>query len=231
VLAARNVKSTGSAGLGTKKVTTTGAVVPGVNAGIITTALTGVPTTVKDCNPVPALTWSTVTEPGPLVTPKEMIPPGARSPSVTVVLGVQVSAHRTLIKAAWNVLAALKVKSTARPGLVGVKVTTTGACVPRVNGGMLTVALVGVPTTVSDCNPVPALTWSTVTEPGPLVTPKVAAPLGNRSPSVTVVVGVQTFCVCAFAVVFVKKTAQTSINNKTKYFFIFFLLVYFRFDS
>ena len=56
VLAALNVKSTGSAGLGTKKVTFTGAVVPAMNAGIITTALTGTPTTVSDCNPVPALT-------------------------------------------------------------------------------------------------------------------------------------------------------------------------------
>ena len=56
VLAARNVKSTGSAGFGTKNVTTTGAVVPGANAGIITTALTGTPTTVSDCSPVPALT-------------------------------------------------------------------------------------------------------------------------------------------------------------------------------
>ena len=56
VLAARNVKSTGRAGLGTKNVTTIGIVVPGVNAGIFTTALTGTPTTVSDCVPVPALT-------------------------------------------------------------------------------------------------------------------------------------------------------------------------------
>ncbi len=100
VLAARNLKLTGSAGLGTKKVTTTGAVVPGANGGIITTALTGTPTTVIDCVPVPALTWSTVTEPGPLDTPKEGIPPGNKSPSLTVVVGVQVSAHRTRISAA-----------------------------------------------------------------------------------------------------------------------------------
>ncbi|MEO6050786.1 MAG: hypothetical protein ABIP78_05565, partial [Pyrinomonadaceae bacterium] len=46
VLAALRVKSTGSAGFGTKNVTTTGAVVPGVNAGIVTIALTGTPTTV-----------------------------------------------------------------------------------------------------------------------------------------------------------------------------------------
>ncbi len=75
---------------------------PGVNAGIFTTALVGVPTTVIDWVPVPALTWSTVTEPGPLDTPKEGIPPGAKSPSVTVVLGVQVAAQRTRIKMAWN---------------------------------------------------------------------------------------------------------------------------------
>ena len=66
--------------------------------------------------------------------------------------------HLTLIKAAWNVLAALNEKSTARPGLGVVKVIVTGAVVPGVNGGMFTTALVGVPTTVSDCKPVPALT-------------------------------------------------------------------------
>ncbi len=76
---------------------------PGVNAGIFTTAFTGVPTTVSDCKPVPAFTWSIVTEPGPLITPNDTIPPGAKSPSVTVVLGVQVAAQRTLIKAAWKV--------------------------------------------------------------------------------------------------------------------------------
>ena len=37
--------------------------------------------------------------------------------------------------AAWKVLAALKVKSTAKPGLIGVNVTVTGAVVPGVNGG------------------------------------------------------------------------------------------------
>jgi hypothetical protein len=124
--------------------------VPGVNDGIFTTALVGVPTTVSDCNSVPALTWSTVTEPAPFDTPKETIPPGNKSPSVTVVVGVQVSAQRTRIKAAWNMLAARRVKSTARPGVVALKVTTTGLKVPGVNGGMLTVALVGVPTTVND---------------------------------------------------------------------------------
>ena len=71
-----------------------------MNAGIFTTALTGVPTIVSDCNPVPPFTWSIVTVPGPLDTPKDTIPPGKRFPSVTVVLGVQVSAQRTLIKAA-----------------------------------------------------------------------------------------------------------------------------------
>jgi len=84
------VKLDGSAGFGVVKVTTTGAVVPGVKAGMLTTALVGAPTTVSACKPVPALTWSTVTEPGPLITPKEAIPPGNKSPSVTVVLGVQV---------------------------------------------------------------------------------------------------------------------------------------------
>ena len=36
------------------KVAVTGLNVPGVKAGIFTTAFVGVPTTVKDCNPVPA---------------------------------------------------------------------------------------------------------------------------------------------------------------------------------
>jgi hypothetical protein len=158
-LAARNLKLVGSAGLGTVKVTTTGLIVPGINAGIITTALTTEPgTTVSDCKPVPALTWSTVTEPGPPATAKETGPPGNKSPSVTVVLGVQVCIHRTRIKAAWNVLAARRVKSTACPGLGVVNVTTTGLNVPGANGGMLTTALTGTPTSVSDCKPVPALT-------------------------------------------------------------------------
>ena len=90
--------------------------------------------------------------------PKETIPPGNKSPSVTVVVGVQISAHRALIFAAWNVLAALSVKSTAKPGVIGVNVTTTGIVVPGVNVGILTIALTGTPTTVSDCKPVPALT-------------------------------------------------------------------------
>ena len=140
-------------------VTVTGLNVPGVNAGMFTVALVGVPTTVSDCKPVPALTWSTVTEFIPVITPKETIPPGAKSPSVTVEVGVQVvRLHRTLIKAAWKVLAALKVKSTAISVLVVVKVTVTGLKVPGAKAGMLTVALVGVPTTVKDCKPVPALT-------------------------------------------------------------------------
>ncbi len=63
---------------------------PGVNGGMFTTALIGTPTTVSDCKPVPPLTWSTVTEPGPLVTPKETMPPGNKLPSVTVVAGVQI---------------------------------------------------------------------------------------------------------------------------------------------
>ncbi len=71
------------------KVAVTGLNVPGVNAGMFTIAFVEL-TTVNDCKPVPALTWSTVTEPGPLDTPKEARPPGKRSPSVTVVIGVQV---------------------------------------------------------------------------------------------------------------------------------------------
>jgi hypothetical protein len=66
--------------------------------------------------------------------------------------------HRTSIKMAWNVLAARNLKLTAIVGSIGVKVTTTGANVPGVNAGMFTIALTGVPTTVSDCSPVPALT-------------------------------------------------------------------------
>ena len=86
---------------------------PGVNAGMFTVAFIGVPTTVKDCSPVPALTWSTVTEFMPVVTLNDAMPPGARSPSVTVEVGVQVvRLHLTLMKAAWNWLAALNVKST-----------------------------------------------------------------------------------------------------------------------
>ncbi len=88
-----------------------------------------------------------------------MIPPGAKSPSETVVVGIQVVAtHLTRIRAAWNVLAALKVKSTGRFVLVVVKVTLTGANVPGVNAGIITVAFVGVPTTVSERRPVPAST-------------------------------------------------------------------------
>ncbi len=73
-----------------------------------------------------------------------------------------------------------------------VKVTTTGSNVPGVNGGMFTTAFVVAPTTVIDRVPVPLLTWSMVTEPGPLDTVKEGGPPGKRSPSVTVVVGVQT---------------------------------------
>ena len=157
LFAARNVKSTGNAGFIGVNVTTTGAVVPAVNGGILTTALTGVPITVNDCKPVPALTGSTVTDPGPLVMPNDTIPPGNKSPSVTVVVGVQTSAHRARMNAAWKLLAARNVKSTARAGFIAVKVTTSGAVVPGVNTGMLTIALIGTPTTVRDCSPVPAL--------------------------------------------------------------------------
>ncbi len=90
----------------------------------------------------------------------------------------------------------LKVKSTARAELVAVKVAVTGAYVPGANAGMFTVAFVAL-TTVNDCNPDPAFTWSTVTEFGPLATPKAAIPPGNKSPSVTVVIGVQPCCVVA----------------------------------
>ncbi len=84
------MKSTGSAGSVAVKVTVTGLNVPGVNAGILTVALIGTPTTVSDCNPVPEFMWSTVTVPGPDVTPNDAKPPGLKSPSVTVVVGVQV---------------------------------------------------------------------------------------------------------------------------------------------
>ena len=70
-------------------VTTTGLNVPGVNAGIFTVAFTCIPITVSDCKPVPPLTWSTVTEFIPVVTMNDAMPPGARSHSVTVVVGVQ----------------------------------------------------------------------------------------------------------------------------------------------
>ncbi len=53
-------------------------------------------------------------------------------------------------------LAALKVKSTGRLGLITVKVAVTGLNVPGVKAGIFTTAFVGVPTTVKDCNPVPA---------------------------------------------------------------------------
>ena len=66
--------------------------------------------------------------------------------------------HRTLINAAWKVLAALRVKSTGMLGSVGKNPTFTGAVVPGVNAGIKTVALIGAPTTVNDCKPVPALT-------------------------------------------------------------------------
>ena len=159
VLAARNVKSTACVGSVGVKVTITGLNVPGVNAGILTVALTGAPTTVSDCKPVPAFTWSIVTEFIPVVIPKDTIPPGNKSPSVTVEVGVQVvRLHRTRINAAWKVLAARNVKSTTKSVLVVVKVTTTGAVVPGVKAGILTVAFIGVPTTVKDCKPVPALT-------------------------------------------------------------------------
>ncbi len=74
------------------------------------------------------------------------------------IVGSGCAPHCTSIKTAWNVLAARNLKLTASVGLVGVKVTTTGAVVPGMNAGIVTTALVGVPTTVSDCKPVPALT-------------------------------------------------------------------------
>ncbi len=73
--------------------------------------------------------------------------------------GVGVGAkQRARTFAAWNVLAARNVKSTARFGLMGVNVTVTGSYVPAINAGILTIALTGVPMTVNDCKPVPALT-------------------------------------------------------------------------
>ena len=83
---------------------------------------------------------------------------GGVAVGVGVGVGVDDDAHRTLMKMAWKVLAARNVKSTVRPGFGVVNVTVTGANVPGVNGGMVTTALVGVPTTVRDRNPVPALT-------------------------------------------------------------------------
>ena len=74
------------------------------------------------------------------------------------IVGSGCAPHRTSIKAAWNWLAARNLKLTASVGSIGVKVTTTGAVVPGVNAGIVTTALVGVPITVSDCKPVPALT-------------------------------------------------------------------------
>ena len=61
---------TGKFGLGTVKVAVTGLNVPGVNAGIVTTAFEAL-TTVKVCIPVPALIESAVTVPSPLVIAKE----------------------------------------------------------------------------------------------------------------------------------------------------------------
>ena len=66
--------------------------------------------------------------------------------------------HRARIFAAWKLLAARRVKSTGILGSIGMNVTTTGINVPGVNAGIKTTALIGVPTTVSDCKPLPALT-------------------------------------------------------------------------
>ena len=66
--------------------------------------------------------------------------------------------HRALMFAAWKVLAARNVKSTGKFSFIGINVTTTGAVVPGVKAGIITTALIGVPITVSDCKPVPALT-------------------------------------------------------------------------
>jgi hypothetical protein len=108
-------------------------------------------------------------------------------------VGVGVTAaHRTRIKMEWNWLAARNVKSTGRAGLITEKLTTTGLNVPGTNGGMFTIAFIGTPTNVIDCVPVPVLTWSMVTVPGPLPTLKEAKPPGIKFPSVTVVDGVQT---------------------------------------
>jgi hypothetical protein len=67
--------------------------------------------------------------------------------------------HRTSINAAWNRLAARKVKLTGSAGLIGVNLTTTEPNVPDTNAGMVTTALTTEPgTTVSDRKPVPAFT-------------------------------------------------------------------------
>ena len=58
--------STGKVALITVKVAVTGLNVPGVKAGILTTAFEAL-TTVKVCSPVPALIESTVIVPFPLV--------------------------------------------------------------------------------------------------------------------------------------------------------------------
>lgn len=80
--------STGRFGLLTVKVTITGVLVPGVKVGIFTIAFIEL-TTVNDCNPVPLLLGSTVIVPELLVTRNSVMPPGKRSPSVTVIIGVQ----------------------------------------------------------------------------------------------------------------------------------------------
>ena len=70
------------------------------------------------------------------------------------------------------------------------KVAVTGLYVPDANAGILTVAFVTL-TAVKDSSPVPELIESTVTEFAPFVTAKADRPPGNKSPSVTVTVGLQ----------------------------------------
>jgi hypothetical protein len=119
------------------------------------------------------------------------------------------------------------VKSTGRFGLILVKVTTTGSNVPGVNAGMVTIAFVEL-TTVSDCNPVFKLTGSTVTEPAPLDTPKEAIPPGNKSPSVTVVVGVQVWAWACVVASTDNNNIAIMLSNVDKIFllFIFLLFIY-----
>lgn len=79
-------------------------------------------------------------------------------------------------------------KSTACPAFGRVNVTVTGLVVPNVNDGIVTLALLAF-TRVSPCNPMPAFTKSTVTEPEPGVIASKAAALPGKT-SVTVRVGV-----------------------------------------
>lgn len=79
----------------------TGANVPGVNAGILTTALVAL-STVNTNKPVPPLLASTVTKFAPVVTPMSVGPPDGNifGSLTTIAVGVQAICAR--IKTAWN---------------------------------------------------------------------------------------------------------------------------------